>query len=111
MIKKCMVSTVIVVIVFINTSKCLECFRSPFPKVLGGSLNDTIFNALDIYLKNGDIVAVGHTFDMGVKGGSLATNESPLIVFYSGVSLTMAWGRVLDVGSYSFNGVVFSADG
>ena len=89
----------------------LECFRSPFPKVLGSTLDETVYNAIDIYPTKEDIVAVGHTSDMNVKGGSTATNQSPLIVFYSGVSFTMAWGRVLDIASYIFNSVAFSADG
>jgi hypothetical protein len=89
----------------------LECYKEPFPIVMGGASGNSVFNVLDVYPTNGDIVAAGNTEDLVVKGGCSRTYESPLIVFYSGVTLKMTWGRVIDVAGMSFNGVAFSADG
>ncbi len=42
-------------------SYSLNCYTSPFPKVLGGFDSLTSFNDLDVHIPTGDIVAVGHT--------------------------------------------------
>ena len=47
----------------------LECFRSPFPKVLGSVFGNTDFEAIDVYIPKDDIVASGNTEDLNVKGG------------------------------------------
>ena len=89
----------------------LNCFTSPFPKVLGGVNGLTSFNDLDVHLPTGDLVAVGHTEDTGVKGACMTTFKSPIIVYYSGVSLAMAWGKVVGISRMTFMGVAISADG
>jgi hypothetical protein len=79
--------------------------------VLGASDGNTLYKAIDVFIPKGDIVASGSTEDLIVKGGCTLANQSPLIVFYSGVTLTMTWGKVLNLSSMSFNGVSFSGDG
>ena len=79
--------------------------------MLGASDGNTVYKAIDVYIPRGDIVASGDTEDLVVKGGCIQANQSPLIVFYSGDTLRMTWGKVLAVSSMSFNGVSFSGDG
>jgi hypothetical protein len=77
------------IVLFLEDSKvsALECYKEPFPKVMGGASGNSVFNVLDVYPTNGDIVTAGNTEDLVVKGGCTRTNESPLIVCYSGVTL------------------------
>jgi hypothetical protein len=89
----------------------LNCFTNPFPKVLGGFDGLTSFNDLDVHVPTGDLVAVGHTEDSGVKGACATALQSPIIVYYSGVSLRMAWGKVFGISRMAFMGVTISADG
>ena len=94
-----------------HLASSLNCFTSPFPKVLGGFNSLTSFNDLDVHVPTGDLVAVGHTEDSGVKGACATTLQSPIIVYYSGVSLGMAWGKVVGIPRMTFMGVTISADG
>ena len=41
----------------------------------------------------------------------MTTFKSPIIVHYSGVSLGMTWGKVVDISRMAFMGVTISADG
>ena len=79
--------------------------------MLGGVDGLTAFIDLDVHLPTGDLVAVGHSSDTGVKGACVTTLKSPIIVQYSGVSLGMAWGKVVGLAGMSFRGVTISADG
>ncbi len=79
----------IVLLIILNFSGffSLDCFTEPFPKVLGSLNQYTMFNALDVHIPTGDLVAVGHTLDPTVKGACTRTNNVPIIVYYSGLTL------------------------
>lgn len=96
---------------FNHLASPLNCFTSPFPKVLGGVNGLTSFNDLDVHVPTGDLVAVGYTSDTGVKGACITILKSPIIVHYSGVWLGMNWGKVVGISRMAFMGVTISADG
>jgi hypothetical protein len=41
----------------------------------------------------------------------MTASKSPIIVYYSGVSLGMTWGKVVGISGMTFMGVTISADG
>lgn len=79
--------------------------------MIGGASQDTNINALDILMSTGDMVAVGHTYDIGVKGFTGFPNQSPLMLLYEGKAHSLQWGVVYKLSKYQFNGVAFSFDG
>jgi hypothetical protein len=44
-----------------------------FPKIMGGNLGDTNFNAIDANLVSDILAAGGHTYDIGITGTTTAS--------------------------------------
>ncbi|TNV86437.1 hypothetical protein FGO68_gene13578 [Halteria grandinella] len=68
--------------------------QSPFPKFLGGTQGATYFLSIDYNQGNGYLVAAGSTRDQGVRGDSLGNVFRPIIIAYSSVYYSYAWGKV-----------------
>ncbi|TNV86625.1 hypothetical protein FGO68_gene11316 [Halteria grandinella] len=78
--------------------------QAPFPKIVGGTQSDTIFDQIDYNQVTDYLVAAGYTNDQGVRGDALGNTARPIIIAYQ--YNDYKWGKVFtSLVNQAFNGV------
>lgn len=80
----------------------IPCFRTTFPRVIGGSKQETMINSIDVD-PLGNVVAGGFSLDSGLLSRSPA--QSVPIVVYIAKGNYFAWGKQIDTTDGTTAGV------
>ncbi|TNV86282.1 hypothetical protein FGO68_gene3639 [Halteria grandinella] len=96
-------------LVRISTIHC--CSAGYFPKVLGGSIGDTILGGMKMHLDTQRVAVFGNTYDQSITDPS-NTYKDFIIALYEGPEMTLKWthyipltsGLELDIVGFSLDG-------
>ncbi|TNV86063.1 hypothetical protein FGO68_gene3519 [Halteria grandinella] len=82
--------------------------QAPYPKIVGGKDSDTILFQIDYHQSREYLVAVGTTYDQGLRGDTFGAYAYPMVITYK--SDIYYWGKYLFFG-YAFSGVKINKAG
>jgi hypothetical protein len=86
-------ATLISILQFPSANALSSC--NLFPKIIGGSLGDTLLYSVDANQANDVLVVGGQTYDSEIAGTTLLSNTYvPLIAVFSISSTTIRWMKV-----------------
>ncbi|TNV86398.1 hypothetical protein FGO68_gene9505 [Halteria grandinella] len=88
-----------------------DCFKSPFPKVVGTGGSNNHFNQIDFDDATGAFAVAGATWDSDLIKDASITNWAAIIIYYEGILASKVWGKIIQLDAVMFVGVSFSPDG